>query len=499
MIRDSNCKTLLKSVKAMRGNINYVTSLSFFFFFLMVYIIPNVSATIFHSVIDSFPFRLFRNKGYLSKSVPILSSAIQSDSKDQSKLTGSSLNAKGFKAVIPPILLFLFSVSKCEASALNPQKIALRGPFFQGWLVRTTDHINQLSFILIIGSFSSKGLNKYDEHYIFCGVETEDQGTLQYEAFPSPESVIITGSPPNIPFPIPNMKSPFIQNLNITWSANDIGKFKFNEEECSADFKLAGSHIKFSSRNRLPWSESHTHSAGPEGWLGYTSLLPCHYFVHSVGSECTYSLKLPSCEKESTCSNNQENNDNTVKNTMTTEYTGKGYTHIEGNHGSFFPSGWVWSQAILEDNKASFGLTAGKFEIGAIEPMTFILFVRKGDKRTIFRTTGLDDIRYTVDGIVGFVNITAYSLGGMDRVNLIIKPKTSISEGSFGSPLYIPTATGFTNRPGCIETYTAVANFIISEYNYQNQSYVESDRIEFPLTALEFGGSFQGIKLSNDT
>eukprot|EP00596_Hydrurales_sp_CCMP1899_P001734 CAMPEP_0119054648 /NCGR_PEP_ID=MMETSP1177-20130426/75217_1 /TAXON_ID=2985 /ORGANISM="Ochromonas sp, Strain CCMP1899" /LENGTH=97 /DNA_ID=CAMNT_0007034965 /DNA_START=1035 /DNA_END=1325 /DNA_ORIENTATION=- len=97
---------------------------------------------------------------------------------------------------------------------------------------------------------------------------------------------------------------------------------------------------------------------------------------------------------------------------MTTEYTGKGYTHIEGNHGSFFPSGWVWSQAILEDNKASFGLTAGKFEIGAIEPMTFILFVRKGDKRTIFRTTGLDDIRYTVDGIVGFVNITAYSLGG---------------------------------------------------------------------------------------
>jgi hypothetical protein len=482
----------------MRGNKNYIASFSFFFFLLVL----NVSATIFHSIIDSFPFRVLRNKGLLSKSVPILSSAIQSDSKDQSQLTGSSLNAKGLKVVIPPILLFLFSVSKCEASALNPQKIAIRGPFFQGWLVRTIDHINLRSFILIIGSFSSKGSNKYDEHYIFCGIETEDQGTLQYEAFPSPESVIITGSPPNIPFPVPNMKSPFSQNMNITWSANDIGKFNFNQEECSADFKLGGSHIKFSSKNRIPWSLTHTHSAGPEGWLGYTSLLPCHYFVHSVGSECTYSLKVPSCNKDTTCKivdNNQGNDDNTINNPMTTEYTGKGYTHIEGNHGSFFPNGWVWSQAILPDNKASFGLTGGKFEIGVLEPMTFILFVRRGDKRTIFRTTGLDNIRYTVDGIDGFVNITAYSLGGMDRVNLIIKPKSSISKGSFGSPLYIPTATGFTNRPGCIETYTAVANIIVSEYDYQNQSYVEKDRIEFPLTALEFGGSFQGIKLSNDT
>jgi hypothetical protein len=410
---------------------------------------------------------------------------------------------KILKAVISPILLVLFSVSKCEASALNPQNIAITGPFFQGWLTRTIDHINLRSFIVIIGSFSSKGSKNYDEHYIFCGIETEDQGTLQYEAFPSPESVVITGSPPNTPFPIPNMKSPLYQNLNITWSANGIGKFNFSEEECSADFKLGGAHIKFSSKNRIPWSESHTHSAGPEGWLAYLPrfLLPCHYFVHSVGSESTYSLKLPSWDKDMTCKNvdNYQENDNNLNNTMTTEYIGKGYTHIEGNYGSFFPNGWVWSQAIFPDKKASFVLTAGKVEIGFIEPLTFILFVRKGDKRTIFRTAALSNIRYDLNGIIGFVNITAYSLCGMDRVNLIITPKTSIAGGSFGSPLYIPTATGFTNRPGCIETYTAVTNIVSSKYDYQTKSYVESDRIEFPSTALEFGGSFQGIKLANNT
>jgi hypothetical protein len=196
--------------------------------------------------------------------------------------------------------------------------------------------------------------------------------------------------------------------------------------------------------------------------------------------------------------NDQENNDNSLNNAMTTEYTGKGYTHIEGNYGSFFPNGWVWSQAIHPDNKASFVLTAMKFNIGFIEPLAFMLFVRKGDKRMIFRTAGLNNIRYDLDGIVGFVNITAYSLCGKSRVNIIITPKTSIAGGSFGPPLYIPTATGFTNHPGCIETYTAVANIISSEYDYQTQSYVESDRIEFPSTALEFGGSFQGIKLSNN-
>lgn len=141
--------------------------------------------------------------------------------------------------------------------------------------------------------------------------------------------------------------------------------------------------------------------------------------------------------------------------------------------------------------------TGGKFEIGIFAPITFILFLRKGNERTIFRTTGLDNIKYIVDGIVGFVNITAYSLSRMDRVNLIITPISSIASGSFGSPLYIPTATGFTNNPGCIETYTAVANIISSQYDYNTQSYIESDRIDFPLTALEFGGSFQKVKLSS--
>ena len=40
-----------------------------------------------------------------------------------------------------PTLLFLFAFAdKASASPLNPQALAISGPFFQGWLLRTVDH-----------------------------------------------------------------------------------------------------------------------------------------------------------------------------------------------------------------------------------------------------------------------------------------------------------------------------------------------------------------------
>ena len=526
--------------------------------------------------------------------------------------TGTGLDNRVMGILIPPLLIFLLSISKCDASVLNPQPVAIRGPFFQGWLMRTIDHINLRSFILIIGSFSAKGSKVYDEHYIFCGIEIMGKGTFQFESFPPPDTVTIEGSSPTLPSPFSFRKSELSKNTDITWAAKGIGQFKFNDEECSAEFELQGASIKFASKNRLAWSKSDPHSAGPEGWLGYTSLLPCHYFVHSVGSECNYSLELPCdddileediCDNENDdvrniCSNdgngysdsdgdsdnesisgirsrrtsgcridntdnaagstrddvdyiissswsnssgssnsnrtcnsgdynissdnisnimdgkeNKENiseeidkiaNDPNMNITKTVKYSGSGFTHIEGNHGSFFPSGWVWSQAIKESNTASFSLTGGKFEIGLFAPITFILFVRIGEITKIFRTTGLDKISYDVDGVSGHVKLTAYSLSKIDKIELIITThhieENSMEgnlrkEGSFGHPLYIPTADGFKNIPGCIETYTASANLTLYQFDRKISSYIETNKIQFPLTALEFGGTFQGIKL----
>ena len=515
------------------------------------------------------------------------SAALQQENSCQT--AGTRLDNQVMRILIPPLLFFLLSISKCDASVLNPQSIAIRGPFFQGWLMRTIDHENSRSFILIIGSFSAKGSKKYDEHYIFCGVDIKGEGIFQFEAFPQPDTVTIEGSSPTLSSPFPFRKSELSKNTNITWAARDIGQFRFSDEECSAEFKMDGAFIKFSSRNRLAWSKSDPHFAGPEGWLGYTSLLPCHYFVHSVGSECHYSIELPGSDTDAgeitsesdggnmigidssksdinigdidgfgdgddyisnninddVSSDNDKNicsssigssniysnydgsssNDNMIikesineegykidydqstNGTKTTVYSGYGFTHIEGNHGSFFPSGWVWSQAIQENNVASFSLTGGKFEIGLFAPITFILFIRIDDMTKIFRTTGLDKIEYDLDGCAGSINLTAYSFSKKDKVELVITPQImmkecssnndSLGESSFGSPLYIPTADGFKNTPGCIETYTAIANLTLYEFDIKTSLYAEVNKIQFPLTALEFGGTFQGLKLNS--
>ena len=447
-------------------------------------------------------FPSFQKKSNVLRTSPesrgILSALVsQAASRCDNFLLGSRCCKNLYSIVIPPLLVFILGTLSCQASVLNQQPISIRGPFFQGWLMRTVDHANSRSMILIIGSFSSRGSSCYDEHYIFCGVSTKSEGTYHFEAFPERDSVTVTGSAPSVQTLMANFRPSLSKETNITWSVKDVGYFKFNNEECSADFKLGGAHIKLSTKNRKPWSKSNIYSAGPEGWLGYTALLPCHYFVHSVGSDCNYVIRLPSksrSEDTSGSRNPPSANDFKKGSAETREIIGSGYTHIEGNYGSFFPSGWVWSQAISPSNKASFSLTGGKFEIGIFAPITFILFVRIGEKTKIFRTTGLDAFLYDVDGIVGYTRIIAHSFSKRDRVEVIIRPKSSIAKGSFGTPLYIPTANGFSNNPGCIETYTADADVTCSELDGETSEYVVKSRTSFPLTALEFGGSFQGIR-----
>lgn len=44
-------------------------------------------------------------------------------------------------------------------------------------------------------------------------------------------------------------------------------------------FQLPELSVAATFRHRLPWSAEYPNSAGPEGWLQRTGLLPTHYFV----------------------------------------------------------------------------------------------------------------------------------------------------------------------------------------------------------------------------
>lgn len=395
------------------------------------------------------------------------------------------------------IFLLSFMVGPASASPLNVQSIKIRGPFFQGWLVRNVDHVQNCSFILIVGSFSRKNSGSYDEHYVFCCVST-DQYTRSVEQFPLPSTVSIK----KVGVGIDDRSA-----INIHWNAKGLGCFTFTENECSGCFNFDSKYfnIKFNATSRIRWKQSGDRKIteyntsiskamnpegsirhgvrssdrgdGPEGWLGYTPLLPCHYFVHSVGSSCSYNIQ----------SQGIKSHDEVVS---LDRVSGSGFAHIEGNHGTFFPEGWTWCQAISPFNEASLSFVGGKFEIAGLNPINFVVFFRrKNGQRVVFRTTDLDRIQYSINPSMGVVRIIASSRNIFREEKLDIHVSSNIpSQLHFGSAVYIPTADGFSNQPGCVETYTATATI---KY-YANRSQLEPEVYSIPLTALEFGGSFVG-------
>ena len=514
-----------------------------------------------------------------SKSASSTSSSTQS--KDLKGSGGASVDNRGRKLLkggLPPTLLILFgSAEAVQASPLNRQAIMLKSPFFQGWLVRVTDHENSGSFVLIVGSFSMAESDKYDEHYIFCGIEAKklsndgfyvSECAFHSELFPSTDTVTISGGKATTPLTsrLPFHGSP---TVNISWAAENVGHFKFQDETCEADLNFDDFRLRFNATSRLPWSNDlHANSAGPEGWLGYTSLLPCHYFVHSVGSLCDYSIELPvrdSAEdflpappppphlpglrepslpgisdrissiflaRDHETSMRQQalyrsiggvaftSNDWSVlaapgtslnggasprpleegenRNYKPERICGRGWAHIEGNHGTFFPEGWVWAQAVNEDNSASMSLVMGKFKIGVVAPLSTVLYVRSAKHTRIFRSTDLDKIKVErIDHSCGEVALTAVSPRDGSKVEVIIKGSSSwwVSDAL---PIHIPTATGFSRDPGCKETYSATAK--IRCYRQVNArrdvvsilrpEYELEEELEFPMTALEFGAGF---------
>ena len=65
-------------------------------------------------------------------------------------------------------------------------------------------------------------------------------------------------------------------------------------------------------------------------------------------------------------------------------------------------------------------------------------------------------------------------------------------ESSFGSPIYVPTPSGFSCLPGCRESFTARARIkAVDESTAPEIALTEEHEVE--LAALEFGGDLQRL------
>ncbi|CBN77444.1 conserved unknown protein [Ectocarpus siliculosus] len=336
--------------------------------------------------------------------------------------------------------------------------------------------------------------------------------THTFHAFPPADTVTILcrGEPVN---GVPNLRD----DPSFTWEADGIGSFAVDGDKGRLSFQLPELSVAASFRYRQPWSEERPNSAGPEGWLQRTGLLPLHYFVQSMGSEAGYSLKATGAPRA---------------------VVGRGSIHMEANYGESFPTGWVWAQGcsatkglcgnVFRDGELTnpdggsaqeasagrraaggkadglggskkdsatprFVLTGGRFVIGPITTTSFVLAFRSERHNWNFRTTDLDRIVVTASRKDHRLTLVAKSWGD----NRVLKADIRAPEGSFGSAIYVPTPEGFSNAPGCVESYAATARFRLYtkgdklEGDGVTRPLVLREEVEFKLAALEFGGEYQ--------
>ena len=333
--------------------------------------------------------------------------------------------------------------------ALSVQKLYNTSSSFQGWLLRSIDHDHSLSFMVIIGAYSPKFSRAYSQHYIYLSVHTPE-GFFYAHKVLSPGDISISETSAT--------------ELSLLWKSQRHGVIMLTPSMCRVNVTVDGLRIESNSTSSLHWAEDSALSNGPEGWLGRTCLLPCKYFVHSLGSPTDYVL--------------------TIKNKSSPkQLSGHALTHIEGNSGNSFPRGWIWSQGMDKLAKHSVLIVGGIFSVGPVEIKSWVISIRIPDKSPLtFRTTDLHKIQYYCDPSAGFIDVTAQSR--QYKVNVFIESNMSASQ--FESPtVFTPSADGFNQNLNCRETFTAIAKVKVV-----NKDNIVGGNVSFevPFTALEFGG-----------
>lgn len=371
-----------------------------------------------------------------------------------------------------------------------------RMPFFEGWFLRLVDHRTLTSIAVVFGSLrlgegSASGskhaesstsalevANTFDEHIVVVGYSSNAQGhhgtrTLYLAGS---EVTLAGGDTTDIPG-VPQCEA---GEPRISWWSNTHGGLRSVGDDATLDLRLPGLQLAANiSAPRVPWDPSHPNRRGPEGWLAPTGLLPCHYFVHSFGSPATYRLWQPETTTVRRRGGAREHGG--------WELSGQALTHMERNWGVTFPAGWVWAQAIAAGGACRLVLTGGLFAIGPLATQQYVVGLRAGALAWDFRTTDLDGVSEARLPCAGELRLNLTSRDGTRRLGLALRAPPE----SFGERIPVPTVGGFSDVPGCRESYAAVATVVAAGRRVRLAAWAELGRWTVPLAVLEFGGNYQ--------
>jgi len=376
-----------------------------------------------------------------------------------------------------------------------------RMPFFEGWFVRLVDHRTLTSIAVVFGSLrlgesSASGgkhaaatsapevVNPFDEHIVVVGYSSDTQGLHGTRTlYLSGSDVALVGGDAT---DIPGAPQCEADEPRISWWSHAHGGLRSVGDDAILDLRLPGLQLAANiSSPRVPWDPSGPNRRGPEGWLAPTGLLPCHYFVHSFGSPATYRLWQPSPTSQPQTTTGRRRGGARERDGW--ELSGQALTHMERNWGVTFPAGWVWAQAIAAGGACRLVLTGGLFAIGPLATQQYVVGLRAGALAWDFRTTDLDGVSEARAPCAGALHLNLTSRDGTRRLGLSLRapPET------FGERIPVPTVGGFSDVPGCRESYEAVATVVAAGRRSRRAAWAELGIWTVPLAVLEFGGSYQ--------
>lgn len=308
--------------------------------------------------------------------------------------------------------------SPADRQSINdPHVPTTPGPWFEGWYFRVSDADGSGSVAVIVASHLPKG-ETYTPGMALPGYinvlisEGDGAPTRSFTAFPQETRSLVAGEPVS--------RNPdFSTDSNFEWIAEGYGSVT----EDSVNLNIPGTvDVRIETFDRIPWDRRFP-AAGPEGLLMFLPV-PLHWYIHSLGSEATYSYTLSDAVPSRTVS-------------------GEGYAHLEKNWQKEFPLGWVWVQGIAEDNCVQVVISLARV---ALDEETTIMPWIAG-----YRSEGLQwDFRFhlpdaaltlEMDACAGTLSMTARDLFRTLRVEAAAPPD------SFGD-VSIPTENGFVPQSG---------------------------------------------------
>jgi hypothetical protein len=446
-------------------------------------------------------------------------------------------------------LLLLVQPPQSCASPFDPHPLAAREPFVEGWFVRVVDHAANVSAAVIVGAFSN-------------GSDYGGFGGPAGEAFVA----LLLQRPGHPPVTQQSVLHGSAGDVNVTKHglpvtrppvAGTPAEFEYrsaqgallvtnNGSAAAIDFVdvVAGLRIEVNLSTRVPYSRAHPDADGPEGYLP-DQLLPTHYWVQSLASQATYRIT-----NTATATAAASTATAAPAGVATVVAAGdSALAHFEANWGSTFPSGWVWAEAILDED-IQLVLTGGNFTIAGVTTPQWIVSLRApqlpNNGAIDFRTIDLDRFDTLIDcgsgafevnassspllvalpphTVIGTThreaavddsshnrrsgsgsggssssdsnsssNIQSNSSGragsssGSNRERLTLRVSLRAPPASFSAPLFVPGRGGFSSSPGSIESYVAVAEVTVQR---ESDGVVLLDEV-ISLAALEFGGTAQ--------